>query len=330
MTRILVFGKDGQVGQALGGLLGLEAVMYGRAEADFLRPESLRSLVQLANPLAVINAAAYTAVDRAEDEESAAFTINAEAPLVLAEECKKLGIPLVHYSTDYVFNGTGTRPWHEDMPAAPANIYGKSKRAGEEAIISVGGDYLIFRTSWVYDANGRNFLTTMLRLGAERERLSIVSDQIGAPTYALHLADRTITALHRAINTPRFPSGIYHVCNGGETSWYNFAKSIFTYARQMGYDLKVAEVQPILSADYPTPAKRPKNSRLDCSKAQQALGIVMPHWEVGLREAIRARFCPAPIHSPNLIIEDDALVTSSIRHIVPPASSSQLLESHAD
>jgi dTDP-4-dehydrorhamnose reductase len=329
MSRILVFGKDGQVGQALGGLLGLEAVMYGREEANFLRPESLRSLIQLANPLAVINAAAYTAVDRAEDEEAAAFTINAEAPLVLAEECKKLGIPLVHYSTDYVFNGTGNRPWHEDMPVAPANIYGKSKRAGEEAIMSVGGDYLILRTSWVYDAMGRNFLTTMLRLGAERERLSVVSDQIGAPTYALHLADRTVTALHRAISAPRFPTGIYHVCNAGETSWYNFAKSIFTYARQMGCELKIAEVQPILSADYPTPAKRPKNSRLDCTKAQQSLGIVMPHWEVGLREAIRARFRPAPIRTRKLLIEDISLENLSVTQNLSPFSTQQL-ESHAD
>jgi dTDP-4-dehydrorhamnose reductase len=290
MNQVLVFGKDGQVGRALCGLLGLKVRALGREKADFLRPEGLRDIVRQVRPSAIINAAAYTAVDRAEDEETKAFTINAEAPLVLAEECKVLGIPLVHYSTDYVFNGTGQRPWMEEDPPAPLNLYGQSKRAGEEAICRVGGDFLIFRTSWVYDVPGRNFLTTMLRLGAERERLEVVSDQIGAPTYALHLADRTLGALTHAMSRPRFPSGIYHLANAGETSWHDFAKSIFTYARQMGCPLKVAEVKPIPSSSYPTPARRPLNSRLDCTKAQGVLGVTMPHWEVGLREAIRARF----------------------------------------
>lgn len=330
MNQILVFGKDGQVGKALCGLLGLRALGVGREEADFLRPESLRGLITKVQPSAIINAAAYTAVDRAEDEESAAFTINAEAPRVLAEECVRLGIPLVHYSTDYVFNGTGKRPWTEDDAIAPLNIYGRSKRAGEEAILGTGGDHLIFRTSWVYDTEGRNFLTTMLRLGEEKERLSIVSDQIGAPTYALHLADRTISALEHALNAPRFPGGVYHLCNGGETSWHNFAKSIFTYARQLGHPLKVAEVQPIPASDYLTPARRPYNSRLDCSKAQALLGVMMPHWEVGLREAIRARFRPSVSRAEELLggLVMEEAEADYPSHMLP--AKVRMLETHAD
>jgi len=290
MSRVLIFGKDGQVGRALTEQLGQQALSYGRQEADFLHPERLRALIQHTRPAAIINAAAYTAVDRAEDESSLAFAVNADAPRVLAEECKEQGIPLVHYSTDYVFDGSGTQPWTEDQSVAPLNTYGKSKRAGEEGIIGTGGDYLILRTSWVYDATGRNFFTTMLRLGAEKSSLRVVSDQVGAPTYAPHLAEQTVAALRHAMQASRFPSGIYHLCHGGEISWYGFAQSIFSQVRLNGGTLKVEELQPIATSEYPTPAARPKNSRLDCTKAQEVLGVIMPHWEVGLREAIHARF----------------------------------------
>lgn len=315
MNQYLVFGREGQVGKALCRLLGSQALAFGREDANLLRPEALRALIAEAKPIAVINAAGYTAVDRAEEEQSAAFTINAEAPLVMAEECKRLKIPFVHYSTDYVFNGSGIRPWVETDATAPLNVYGNSKRAGEEAILSLGGEYLIFRTSWVYAAEGNNFVSTMLRLGAERERLSVVSDQIGAPTYALHLADRTISALQHAMNAPTFPSGIYHLCNRGETNWYEFAKSIFTYARQLGHELKIKEVQPIASVDYTTPALRPLNSRLDCTSAQQTLEVMMPHWEVGLREAIKLRFRPNVVTSSH-----DSTSGSALPH--PPELSS--------
>jgi dTDP-4-dehydrorhamnose reductase len=192
----------------------------------------------------------------------------------------------VHYSTDYVFPGTGTRAWSEDDETAPLNVYGESKLAGEQGIAAAGGRYMVFRTSWVYDAVGKNFLRTMLRLGADRETLRVVADQHGAPTYAPQLAQGTLEALNCAESEEQFPSGIYHLCNGGETTWHDFAQSIFDAARSRGWNLKVQNVEAVASSAYPTPARRPMNSRLNNSKAQRVLGVQLPHWQDGLNACL--------------------------------------------
>ncbi len=277
----LVFGSNGQIGQALGALLD-DVIVLGRKEADFSKPESLRGVVAEIGPEAIINAAAYTQVDKAEEEEALATLINGDAPGVLAAEAAKLGIPFVHYSTDYVYDGSGDVPRDETTPTAPLGAYGRSKLAGEKAVEAEGGKYLIFRTSWVYDAFGKNFLKTMLRLAAEREQLRVVADQIGAPSYAPHLAAATLQALENTNFTP----GIYHMCNSGQTSWHGFAEAIFAEARACGMELKVQSVEPIPSSAYPTPAQRPLNSRLDCSTLRDTLGITLPDWREGLKEAM--------------------------------------------
>lgn len=299
----LVFGGNGQIGQALGALLE-DAVLLGREEADFSEPESLSAVIAEINPESIINAAAYTQVDKAEEEEALATIINGEAPGVLAREAARRGIPFVHYSTDYVFDGTGDAPRKENANPAPLNAYGRSKREGEKAVVAAGGAYLIFRTSWVYDSFGKNFLTTMLRLGAERETLSVVADQIGAPSYAPHLAEATLEALEeahkeagmsgrvkRGVNANHrnvFPSGIYHLCNGGETSWHGFAEAIFAEAKRRGMEMRVRSVEPIPSTAYPASAARPLNSRLDCGKLDETFGLRLPDWREGLREAMEA------------------------------------------
>lgn len=274
----LIIGASGQVARALKAELGTNAVCYGHAHVDCAQPDAVRAFLNAQPvPEAIINASAYTAVDKAESEEDIAYRINAESPAIMAEYCKKHNIPFVHYSTDYVFPGTGTAPWKETDATAPLNAYGRTKRAGEEKIEAIGGHYLIFRTSWVYDKDGANFLNTMLRLGREREALSIVNDQHGAPTYAPHLAHATLAILEK----PPVP-GIYHLCGHGETTWYDFARAIF--ARAEG--LKVTDVKGIPSSAYPTPAKRPHNSRMSMEKVEKTYGIRMPEWETGLDEAM--------------------------------------------
>lgn len=287
MKPFLIFGKHGQVGRALYAILGDKHQFMGREQADLSKPEGLKELILRIQPGAIINASAYTKVDKAEEEESIAYAVNAQAPAAMAEAAKELGIPFIHISTDYVFDGTGTREWSEIDKTSPQNAYGRTKRAGEEKIEKIGGKYMIFRTSWVFDAVGPNFLVTMLRLGREREELSVVSDQVGAPTYAPHLADGLLEALrHSEREDGAFPSGIYHLCNQGEISWHDFADAIFVQARKRGMELKVKEVRPIPSSAYPTPAKRPLNSRMDCSKAKEILGVELPDWHEGLKEAL--------------------------------------------
>lgn len=281
----LIFGANGQIGQALGALLE-DVVLLSREEADFSKPETLPAIIESIKPDYIINAAAYTQVDKAEEEEALATLINADAPAVLAREAAKRGIAFVHYSTDYVFDGAGDAPRKEDAKLAPLNAYGRSKLAGEKAVKAAGGAYLIFRTSWVYDAFGKNFLNTMLRLGAEREHLRVVADQIGAPSFASHLAEATLEALEEACKEYEFPSGIYHLCNRGETSWHGFAEAIFAQAKQRGMEMKVQTVEPIPSSAYPTPATRPLNSRLDCRKLEETFGLRMPDWREGLNEAL--------------------------------------------
>lgn len=287
--RIAVTGANGQVGRALVALLGSRALPLTRAEADLSQPDTLAQVLDALQPDAVINAAAYTAVDKAESEPDAAFAINADAPAALARWCAAHDVPFVHYSTDYVFSGEGDAPWTEDAPVQPRNTYGSSKLAGEKAVVADGGKHLIFRSSWVYDAQGQNFLNTMLRLGAERESLSVVADQHGAPCYAPHLAAYTLQALEKAAEMFTFPSGIYHMANRGETTWHGFATAIFAAARAQGAKLAIKTVEPIPSSAYPTPAKRPHNSRLDCSKLEQVFGLALPDWEQGLAQALEQK-----------------------------------------
>jgi dTDP-4-dehydrorhamnose reductase len=287
---ILVFGHGGQVGRALMRRLGPFGICPPLEEADFTKPQSLPDIIRKYDPLAIINAAAYTAVDKAEDEQQLAFALNEKAPAVLAEFAAEEGLPLIHYSTDYVYPGDGTHPWREDSPTGPLNAYGRSKLAGDKAVERAGGEYLIFRTSWVYDEDGKNFVNTMLKLGTERETLKVVSDQIGAPTYAMDIARYSLLALSHAIEHEAFPSGIYHLCNSGATSWHHFANSIFSLASQAGVPLKVHEVEPIPTSSYPTPAKRPLNSRLSLDKIHRTFGFDIEPWDDALLRCLENKF----------------------------------------
>lgn len=292
MGNILVLGKGGQVANALETLLGERALVAGPDEADFLDGDFIRKLelwVGERPVTAVINAAAYTQVDKAEgDDRELCFRINAGAVGELAAWCRQYKLPLVHYSTDYVFDGSGNRPRREDEPTGPLNAYGDSKLAGEKALAEAGGNHLLLRTSWLYDSEGKNFFNTMLRLMREKDSLNVVSDQIGAPTYAPHIARATLDALERALASPEFPTGTYHVCSGGETSWHGFAQAIYKRLKTIEPKLRCRKVNPIPSSAYPLPARRPLNSRLDCSRAQKTFGITMPMWEEGLAECFAA------------------------------------------
>jgi dTDP-4-dehydrorhamnose reductase len=270
--------------------LGERAIPLTQAELDLSKIDTIRETLDRYSPDVVINPAAYTAVDKAEEEQGLASLINGEAPGVMAAWCNDKRIPFIHYSTDYVFDGSGDHPRDENMKTAPLNHYGASKLAGEQAVEQAGGNYLIFRTSWVYDAQGKNFVNTMLRLGGEREVLSIVADQIGAPSYAPHLADATLQALEKVQNLDAFPSGVYHMCNAGETSWNQFALAIFEGAKRHGRVLEITKVNAINTVDYPTPATRPLNSRLDYSRLKQVFDITMPSWQEGLEACLQEKF----------------------------------------
>ena len=282
---ILILGASGQVGTELQrAFTGAGAVTaWNRDVADLSRPEDLRPLIRGLRPNVILNAAAYTAVDRAESEEDLALTINGAAPRVLAEEAAKLDAMLVHYSTDYVFDGSKESPWVESDPTNPLNAYGRTKLAGEQAIEEVGGKFFILRTSWVYGPHGHNFLLTMLRLGRKRDQLKIVDDQFGAPTSSLAIADATRTICDKAMEEAIY--GIYHLTCGGRTSWCEFAQEIFAqHDRKTGE--KVPQVIPIPSSEYPTPAKRPANSVLSNEKLQSTYGVVLPDWKAALAEVL--------------------------------------------
>lgn len=290
--RIVVTGARGQVGFELArSLMPLgEVIALDRAGCDLVQPASVAALRKLA-PDVIVNAAAYTAVDRAESEPATAHRINAEAVGELAVIARDCGALLLHYSTEYVFDGSGDAPRGEDAEVAPANVYGRSKLAGERAIFEVGCDHLILRTTWVFAARGGNFVRSMLRLGAERERLTIVDDQIGAPTWARNLADATAHAIRQSMAERAaggFASGLYHLTSSGETSWCGFARTIFTEARMRlpETELRVAEVAAIGSAEWPTPAARPHNSRLDCTAFERRFGIRLPHWHDALARCL--------------------------------------------
>lgn len=290
---VLLFGGNGQVGTELRKLFAgsPELVVTTRSgtvdgmeceAADFDRPQAVKSILERVRPDLVINAAAYTAVDAAENDADAAWRANAEAPAQVAAWCAVHGVPLVHYSTDYVFDGQGSQPYREDDATAPLGVYGASKRAGEEAIIGSGAPYLIFRTAWVYASHGKNFLRTMLRLGAERERLGVVADQIGTPTSAALIARVTLQVLQSG----QLQSGIWHLVADGQTSWHGFAREIFSQAQAAGLMEKIPEVVAITTADYPTPAARPAWSCLDNRKLKADFGISLPSWEQELARVL--------------------------------------------
>ncbi|MGE7989994.1 dTDP-4-dehydrorhamnose reductase [Pseudomonas sp. NPDC089554] len=285
--KILVCGHNGQVAQALlAALANLgEVQALGRSQLDLAHPEQLREPVRQLAPDLIVNAAAYTAVDQAESEPQPAFAINAESPRVLAEEAARLGVPLIHYSTDYVFDGAKPTPYTEDDAPNPLGVYGSSKLAGEQAIAAVGGEHLILRTSWVYSLHGRNFLLTMQRLLQEREQLRVVNDQIGAPTCAATLASSTRTLIERWQAGQAGAWGTYHLTALGHTSWFGFAQAIGEHLKAQG--LPCAELLPIPSSDYPTPARRPLNSRLDCSRLAQQWQLDLPDWQRALIDCLK-------------------------------------------
>lgn len=292
--RILLFGANGQVGHELRRSLEPlgEVVATTRSGvldngmqcevADFDVPDALPALIERIAPDVVVNAAAYTAVDRAESDREAAFRANAEAPQRIAEACAARDALLVHYSTDYVFDGSGTRPYREDDATAPLGVYGESKLAGEHAVTASGARHLIFRTAWVYAAHGKNFMRTMLRLAAERDELRVVADQIGTPTPAALIADVTAMALAR----PFARSGLWHLTATGETTWHGFTEAIVAAAHARGLIAAAPRVVPIATADYPTPAKRPGYSRLDTTRIESDLAPDLPEWDEGLSRTL--------------------------------------------
>ena len=292
--KILLLGKNGQVGwelqralAPLGELTALDRQGDDGLCGDLTNLDGLAATVRAVQPQVIVNAAAYTAVDKAEGEPELAQRINAEAPAALAREAAALGALLVHYSTDYVFDGSGSAPWAEDAPTGPLGVYGATKLAGEQAIAQTGCPHLILRTSWVYAARGGNFARTMLRLGQERERLTVIDDQWGAPTGAELIADVTAHAVAQTRQQPA-KAGIYHLTAAGETTWFSYAKFVLALAgqAQKAIKIKATELLPIPTSAYPTPARRPHNSRLDTRKLQTRFGLALPPWQHGVRRML--------------------------------------------
>ncbi len=295
--RILLLGKDGQVGwelqRSLAPLGGLVALGSTAADpcGDLADLAGITSTVATLEPDVIVNAGAYTAVDQAETDRERADLLNAAAPEALAQAATEHNALLVHYSTDYVFDGGGTRPWREDDPISPCNAYGAGKAAGEQALRDSGCQHLLFRTSWVYAARGQNFLRTMLRLACERDELRVIDDQHGVPTGAELIADVTAHAIVRALRQQEL-CGTYHLAPAGETSWHEYAVFAIEAARQLGLPVKVEKqaIEPISTCNYPTPARRPLNSRLDLTRLQQAFGLTLPDWQAGVARAV-AELC---------------------------------------
>jgi dTDP-4-dehydrorhamnose reductase len=275
--KLLAFGQTGQVAQEL-AMLGVQTL--GRAEADLTDPLKCAALIAASDADAVINAAAYTAVDKAEEEEALALKVNAEAPTAMAQACAARGVPFVHISTDYVFEGTGTTPWQPDHATGPLGAYGRTKLAGEEGVRNAAGIHAILRTSWVFSAHGANFVKTMLRLGADRDRLTIVADQIGGPTPARDIAQACVTIAKTLAADPA-TSGTYHFSGAPDVSWADFARAIFDRAGL------ACTVEDIPTSAYPTPAVRPPNSRMDCTATEATFGIPRPNWHAGLDAVLR-------------------------------------------
>lgn len=292
--KILLLGKNGQVGwelqrslAPLGEVVALDFDSPGPLTADFSQPESLAATVRAVAPQIIVNAAAHTAVDRCESEPEFARTLNATSPAVLAREAAALGAWLMHYSTDYVFDGSGDTPWSETSPTGPLSVYGATKLEGEAAIRASGCNHLILRTSWVYAARGGNFAKTMLKLARERDRLTVIDDQIGSPTGADLLADITAHALRAAVLRPGL-AGIYHAVAQGETSWHGYARHVIEFARAAGQPIKVAPeaICAVPTSAFPTPAKRPGNSRMNTRKLRDTFGLTLPAWQSGVERML--------------------------------------------
>ncbi len=290
---ILLFGCNGQVGselqkslQPLGKVVALD-VSNSEYCGDFTKPEAIAETIRRVKPDVIVNAAAYTAVDKAESEPELAFLVNAQTPGILAEEAEKIGAWLIHYSTDYVFDGAGIQPWKETDTPNPLNVYGASKLQGERNIAANCSKHVILRTSWVYAAQGANFAKTMLRLAQERESLSVVDDQIGAPTCAKLLAELTANIIPKLMHDASL-AGLYHAVAAGETSWYDYARFVIDGARRRGIAIKVRDenIRPVGSDQFPTPAKRPANSRLDTGKLREAFGQELPPWQIGAKQML--------------------------------------------
>jgi dTDP-4-dehydrorhamnose reductase len=291
--KILLLGKKGQVGwelqrslASLGEVLALDRHSTPYC-GDLSQPERLAQTVLDWRPDVIVNAAAHTAVDKAESEPELARCLNATAPAALAQAAAQIGALLVHYSTDYVFNGQGDQPWQEGDATGPLSVYGQTKREGEQAIVASGCAHLIFRTSWVYAARGGNFAKTMLRLAAERERLTVIDDQFGAPTGADLIADVTAHAIRASLQQPAL-GGLYHLVASGQTTWHGYASHVIAQARllQPSLALKVSEIAPVPTSAFPTPAQRPLNSRLATHKLQDAFGLVLPPWQQGVKRML--------------------------------------------
>jgi dTDP-4-dehydrorhamnose reductase len=291
--KILLLGKNGQVGWELqrslvllGDLIALDRHSVDGLCGDLSDLDALRATIRQIKPDIIVNAAAYTAVDKAESETELADRVNSLASQVLAEEAANLDAWLIHYSTDYVFNGQGSLPWQESDPVAPVNHYGASKLSGEQAIAASGCKHLIFRTSWVYGSRGNNFAKTMLRLAKDCETLSIISDQVGAPTGADLIADVTALAIRQVMKNPEL-AGVYHLAAGGEVSWYDYARHVIEFAQASGEQLAVNVINPIETAAYPTPARRPLNSRLNTQKLRNNFSLHLPDWRSGVTRMLR-------------------------------------------
>jgi len=296
-VKILLFGKNGQVGwelqrslSSVGELVALDTDDQMPC-GDFTRLEDIIQTIHSVSPDIIVNAAAYTAVDKAESESALAHTINTQAPKILAQESLKIGAWLVHYSTDYVFDGNGTKPWKETDPTAPINIYGSTKLEGEKAVINSGCKHLIFRTSWIYSARGENFIKTMIRLAQSRDHLSVIDDQIGAPTGAELLADVTAHSICTALRQPQV-SGLYHLAAKGEISWYGYANFVLDKARQSGIKLQVQaeNIRPITTGVFPQTARRPRNSRLNTKKIEHTFDLTLPLWQTGVTRMLTEIF----------------------------------------
>ena len=295
--KILLFGRGGQVGwelqrslAVLGELVALDFDPAGNPDGlcgDFSNLDGLAQTVRRVAPDVIVNSAAHTAVDKAESEPEFARLLNAQAPGVLADEAQKLGAWLVHYSTDYVFDGSGQRPWREDDATGPLSVYGRTKLEGEQNVARCA-KHLTLRTSWVYAARGGNFAKTMLRLAKDRDALTVINDQFGAPTSAEMLADVSASALKQVMLQPQL-AGLYHCVAGGETHWQQYARFVLQEARALGWQLKAGpeQVAAVATAQYPTPAQRPLNSRLNTSKLQAAFGLHLPHWQVHARRMLQ-------------------------------------------
>lgn len=292
--KLLLLGKGGQVGwelqRSLAPLGELVALDFDSTElhADFSHPEQLANTVRTVRPDVIVNAAAHTAVDKAESEVDFARRLNAISPGVVAEAAQQIGALMVHYSTDYVFDGSGSQPWKEDDATGPLSVYGRTKLEGEQLVAANCARHLIFRTSWVYAARGGNFAKTMLRLAKERERLTVIDDQFGAPTGAELLADVTAHAIRDTLRDPA-KVGLYHLVAGGETTWHGYARFVLEQAQAAGVELKASAstVDAVPTSAFPTPAVRPHNSRLDTTKLQKTFGLSLPHWQAGVARMLR-------------------------------------------